>query len=61
MPIPDFRYEGRRGTMQRIRIVDKPRRPKEERSPILPLSLRDPDVARAKSLQQAQPQDKRRS
>jgi hypothetical protein len=47
--------------MQRIRIGHKPRRPKEERSPILPLSPRDPDVARAKSLQHAQPQDKRRS
>ena len=47
--------------MQRIRIERKARRPKEDRSPILPLTLRDPDVTRAKAMANAFAGTKRRA
>ena len=34
--------------MRRVRIEHKPRRPRDDRSPALPVDPRDPDVVRAK-------------
>ena len=47
--------------MQRTRIERKPRRPKQDRSSILPLTLRDPDVTRAKAMANAFAETKRRA
>ena len=40
--------EDRVSEMRRVRIEHKPRRPRDDRSPILPLDPRDSDVVRAK-------------
>ena len=36
--------------MKRIRIEQRPRRDRDDRAPILPVDLRDPDIQRAKRL-----------
>ena len=45
--------------MRRIRIEQKPRRPREDRPAILPLDARDPDVVRAKRAASPALRDKR--
>jgi hypothetical protein len=45
--------------MRRIKIEHKTRRPKEDRSPVLPLDPRDPDILRAKRAGSVSFRDKR--
>jgi hypothetical protein len=45
--------------MRRIRVENKPRRPRDDRTPILPLDPRDPEVIRAKRSVSSSLRDKR--
>ena len=46
--------------MRRIRIEKTTKRPREDRSPILPLDPRDPDVSRIKRGERASMRDRTR-
>ena len=56
----DNEIQGGANAMRQIRIQNKTRRPREDRSPILPLDPRDPDIARAKQLLRSEPKDRER-
>ena len=45
--------------MRRVRIEQKARREKEDRTPILPVDPRDPDIVRAKRAASGELRDKR--
>lgn len=60
MPAPDRPIPKSGGPeMRRIKMEHKQRRPKEDRSPVLPLDPRDPDVLRAKRAGSVSFRDKR--
>ena len=46
--------------MRQTRIERKPRRDRHDRTPLLPIGLRDPDVLRAKRLMDVSQKDRSR-
>ena len=45
--------------MRRVRVEQKTRRDKDDRTPVLPVDPRDPDIARAKRTGSIELRDKR--